>query len=195
METEVKTTETQEPEKAGAEQQVKTEDKKPEGGRGVEKKYTDADVDRIVSEKRAKWEKTQQSKIDEAKKLAEMNEAEKAAYERDKLQKELDELKAEKTLNEITKTARGILQEKGVPATDEILSVLVSPDADKTNAAIDSFAEAFENAVEQTVKDRLKGKSPRGGVSGKALTKDEIMAVKDTAERQQLIMENQELFN
>lgn len=184
-------------------QEIKTEEKgketkpetKPLSESSNEKKYTDADVDRIISEKFAKWEETQQSKIDEAKKLAEMNEAEKTAYERDKLKKELEELKVKDTLNELTRTARGILQEKGVPATDEILAVLVSPDADKTNAALDSYVKAFESAVEQAVKEKLKGKSPKGGKSGKSMTKDEIMAVRDDTERQRLIMENYELFN
>lgn len=194
MEQETKTTEQQKIETEEKRKEIKQETK-PFSESGSEKKYTDADVDRIISEKFAKWEKTQQSKIDEAKKLAEMNEAEKTAYERDKLKKELEELKTKDTLNELTRTARGILQEKGVPATDEILAVLVSPDADKTNAALDSYVKAFESAVEQAVKERLKGKPPRGGTSGKSLTKDEIMAVRDDTERQKLIMDNYELFN
>ena len=41
-------------------------------------KYTDADVDQIVSKRLAKWEKQQAAKVEEAAKLAEMNAQQKA---------------------------------------------------------------------------------------------------------------------
>lgn len=50
-----------------------------------EKKYTDADVDAIIDKKFAKWQKDYESKVDEAKKLAEMTAQQKAEFERDKL--------------------------------------------------------------------------------------------------------------
>lgn len=58
-----------------------------------------------------------------------------------------------------------------------------------------TFLEAHDKAFEAT----LLSKTPRpegAGVSGskKAITKDEIMAVRDPEERQQLIEENRELF-
>lgn len=56
-------------------------------GEGDEKKYTDADIDEIISRKFAKWQKEQQKKTDEAAKLAEMNATEKAKYEKDKLER------------------------------------------------------------------------------------------------------------
>jgi len=59
-----------------------------ETGLQDEKKYSDADVDRIVGEKYAKFEKQKQKEVDEAKKLAKMNKDEKQKFEMDKLKSE-----------------------------------------------------------------------------------------------------------
>lgn len=71
-----------------------------------EPKYTDKDVDEILNRKFAKWQEKQQKAVDEAKKLSAMNAQQKAEYERDKLQKELDEYKRRASLAEMSKTAR-----------------------------------------------------------------------------------------
>lgn len=78
-----------------------------------EAKYTDEDVDRILDKKFAKWQERQQKAVDEAKKLAEMNATQKAEYERDQLQKELDALKKAAATAEMMKTARKMLAESG----------------------------------------------------------------------------------
>lgn len=75
---------------------------KPEQGK---KRYTDEDVDDIINRKFAEWQKKQQKAVNEAKKLAEMNAQQKAEYERDQLQKELDDYKRKDSLAEMTKTA------------------------------------------------------------------------------------------
>lgn len=56
-------------------------------------RYTDADVDAIISKKFAKWQEQHEAKLAEAAKLAEMNATQRAEYERDQLQRRLDELR------------------------------------------------------------------------------------------------------
>ena len=90
-----------------------------------EKKYSDDDVDKILNKKFAEWEKKKQKEVDEAKKLADMNAKEKAEYERDKLQKELDALREKDSLSEMTKTARKMLSDEGVSVSDDVLSMIV----------------------------------------------------------------------
>ena len=46
-------------------------------------RYTDADVDAIISKKFAKWQEQHEAKVAEAAKLADMNETQRAEYERD----------------------------------------------------------------------------------------------------------------
>ena len=59
-----------------------------------EKKYSDEDLNAILDKRFARWKADQEKEKAEAKRLAEMNAQERAEAERDKVQKELDELKA-----------------------------------------------------------------------------------------------------
>lgn len=170
--------------------ETKKDEKKGEG----EKKYTDADLNSIIDKKFAEWQKKKEKEVDEAKKLAEMNATEKAEYERDKLQKQLDEMMKEKSLTEMTKVARKMLSEDGINITDELLANLVSDSAENTKEAVKSFIELFKNAVNDAVKDALKGKAPKNSTGSDSITKEKIMKVKDRAERQKLIAEHMDLF-
>lgn len=165
-----------------------------EGNKEPEKKYSDEDLDRIISKKFAKWKQDQEKAVDEAKKLADMNAQEKAEYERDKIRKELDELKNEKVLNEMSKTARKMLSDEGINISDDLLANLVTTDAEKTKSVVNDFAKMFKSEVESAVKEALKGNPPKKGVKNTAITKEQIMAIKNTAERQKMINEHMELF-
>lgn len=168
--------------------------KKPEKS---EKLYTQEDVDNLLNKRFDEWSKKRNAEVDEAKKLANMNENEKTAYERDKLRKELDEYKARDQLAQMSKTARGMLSEVGITVPDELLAVMVTTDAEKTKSAVTSFSKLFNESVEKAVKDHLKGTPPKAGAKtgGTAMTVDKIMAIKDPVERQQAIIDNKELFN
>ena len=170
--------------------ETKKDEKKGEG----EKKYTDADLNSIIDKKFAEWQKKKEKEVNEAKKLAEMNATEKAEYERDKLQKQLDEMMKEKSLTEMTKVARKMLSEDGINITDELLANLVSDSAENTKEAVKSFIELFKSAVNDAVKDALKGKAPKNSTGSDSITKEKIMKVKDRAERQKLIAEHMDLF-
>jgi len=159
-------------------------------------KYTDEDVDKLLDRKYAEWQKKQQKAVDEAKKLAEMNAQQKAEYERDELQKQLDDYKRKDALAEMTKTARKMLTDKGVNVSDDVLAVLVTTNAEETKAAVDGFAKVFKDAVEAAVKERVKGTPPKVGSSGGAsMSKDEIMQIRDPELRQRKMLENKHLFN
>ena len=159
-------------------------------------KYTDADVDEILNKKFAEWQKKQQKAVDEAQKLATMDANQKVEYERDQPKKELEELKRVSALAEMSKTARKMLSDNGITISDDLLSVMVTEDADSTKAAIDSFSTMFTEAVEDAVKERLKGEPPRKGAgSPAAMTKEQILAIKDPELRQKKMLENRSLFN
>lgn len=141
--------------------------KEPDKGKGAEPKYTDADLDKIISQKFAKWQKDQQKAVDEAKKLAEMDAQQKAEYERDKIKKELEAYKQKDALAEMSKVARKLLSDENITIPDELLSMMVTTDAKETKTAIDGFTKMYKEAVENAVKERLKGKTPsRGSGSG-----------------------------
>lgn len=169
---------------------------KDKGKDGGDKKYSDADLDAIISKKFAKWQAQQQKAVDEAKKLAEMDAQQRAEYERDQLKDELAKLKKSATRAEMTKTARKMLSDDGINVPDELLGVMVSDDAETTKAAVDGFKTAFTAAVEAAVKDRLKGNPPKKGAGdGGTMTKEQIMAIRDPELRQKKMLENKHLFN
>jgi hypothetical protein len=166
----------------------------------VEKAKAEAkeENDKLFNEKwnkqYAKYKEQEQKKIDEAKRLAEMTATERAEHERDEMKKELEALKAANTRSEMKKEARSILKEANCPVSEEILDVLVTTDAEATKKAIEAYAAAFNTAREDAVKDALKGHTPKTSKGEHAITKEDIMKVKDRRERQRLINENIDLF-
>lgn len=169
----------------------KDQQKKPES----DKRYTDEDLDKIISRKFAKWQKQKEAEIDEAKKLAEMNEAEKAQHERDKIQKELDEYKKKDTLARMASTARTMLKAEDITVPDELLTALISEDADQTKETVEAFAKVFKDAVEAAVLEKVKGRTPKAGGGAQTMTKEQIMAIADQDLRQKRMLEHKELFN
>lgn len=178
----------------GANKNAATTQTEPKQDNKQQPKYTDADVDEIVSKRLAKWEKQQAAKVEEAAKLAEMNAQQQAEYERDKVQKELDEYKRRDTVNAMVAESRRQLSEQGIVVSDDILARLVGETAEETKASVDAFSTAFAAAVEDAVKKQLAGKAPAAGVATKTMTKEEILAIKDPIARQAAIRDNIGLF-
>ena len=158
-------------------------------------KYTDDDVDKILSRKFAEWQKKKDKEMTEAQKLAQMDATQKAEYKAQQFEKELNELKEKNILSEMSKTARKMLAEEEINIPDELLERLVSVDAAQTKASVESFTKLFKGAVNEAVKNALKGPAPKAGIGGKTTaTKEQIMAIKNPSERQWMIAENITLF-
>ena len=169
------------------EETAKAEETKPEY------KYTDEDVDKIVSKKIAKERERAKAEADEAARLAKMTEQERTAAELKKALDEVEALRAEKAQNEMRATARKMLSDANISVSDGLLNVLVTKDADSTKKAVDDFAAIFKSEVDKAVKAKLGGEPPKVGGT-KSLTKEDILAVENREERQKLIAEHLELF-
>ena len=166
-----------------------------------EKKYTDKDVDAIIDKKFAAWQQKQDkaiaeavAKVEEAHKLAQMTEKEKLDHEREAERQELATLRAEKAHSEMVGTARTLLKNDGITIPDEIINVLVTDNAETTSAAVKAFSAMYQNAVNEGVKAQVAGSEPKKGSVASTLSKEEIMAEKDTNKRLQLIEENMQAF-
>lgn len=132
---------------------------------GEEKKYTDKDVDAIVNKRFAKWKTEQEQAVksakEEAEKLAKMNAEQKQNYEIEKLQKENEKLKQEAAKVELSRSATGILAEKGIEATQDVLDFVVGNDADDTNAKIDKLVKIVESQLKKAEIARATGSTPK----------------------------------
>ena len=152
-------------------------------------------INTAVSNAQKKWQTMTDGKVSEAEKLAQMTSEEKAEYRAKKAEQELADLKKQMALGDMAKTARKMLSEENITVPDEIIMNLVSDDAEKTKSSVESFAKAFKDAVQAAVKESLKGNPPKASSGGTTtVTREQILAVKDRAERQRLIAENPQLF-
>lgn len=163
-----------------------------------EKKYTDADIDKIVKERLARERKAAEKKARqqaEAEKLKNMTAAEKRDAEFEQMKARLASLEAEKNQAEMLSTASDILKDAGIVVSSKLVGHLIAETADETKANVDEFVKLYNDAVNKGVKAAMKasGSNPKkGGTS--TLTREEIMKVKNPTERQKLIKENMHLF-
>lgn len=158
-----------------------------------EKTFTQAEVDEIVNKRLSREREKVQKAASEAEKLAKMSAQEQAEYQRDEYQRELEELKAKLARADIKETARAMLAADNISIPDELVSAIITDNAETTQQAIKGFAAAFKEAVKTEVANRLKGNEPKASTQSN-ITKAEILAVKDPIERQKLIRENITLF-
>lgn len=150
------------------------------------------------------WEKKlkeklakEKQKTSEAERLAKMTESEKISARIKALEDENAAMKAAAAKNEMATQVRSLLQDKNIAiASDVIIDSLIGADAEKTQAAVNAFAAEFEKAVNARVKEAMKSKTPKGGsaAGSKAMTKAEIMKIKNPIERQKMIAANPAAF-
>ena len=129
----------------------------------------------------------------EAKKLSEMTDQQRAETERDSYKQQLHALQKQVEAAQMQKTAREMLSEKGIHLPDSLVAAVVAEDAKTTKTQVEAFATLFTEAVENAVKERLKGEPPKTGTSGR-MTKEQIFAIPDEGKRLQAIRDNMNLF-
>ena len=126
----------------------------------------------------------------------------------DALKEEFDGYKADETkkAEKATKTDayKALLKKAGV-SEKRIASVLKVSDVDgieldengnvKNSEALEkNIKDEWSDFIVKTTEKGANTSTPPSNTGGKAMTKEEIMAIKDTAERQKAIKENHELF-
>ena len=123
------------------------------------KTFTQEEVDTIIKGRLAKerksWEKQIQEQQTEAEKLATMTENEKKNYQEKKKETDLAQREAAITRRELMAQAKDTLADKRLPIS--LAEVLTFTDAETCNKSIDIVSKAFQDAVEKSVNDRLKG--------------------------------------
>lgn len=168
---------------------LRTGDNQSEFDRRVNKAIQSA-----VSNAQKKWQMLTDDKVSEAEKLSQMTAEQKEKYRADKAEKELADLKRQIALGDMANTARKMLADEQITLPDEVIINLVSDDAEKTKTSVEAFAKVFKESVNVAVKEALRGNLPKAATSSTGITREQILAVKDTNERRRLIAENPELF-
>lgn len=132
-----------------------------ETGTQQSKTFTQEELDKIVqgriAKERKSWEKQLEDQRTEAQKLESMSEKDKKKYQEAKRIKELDDREKAITKRELTAQAKVQLADKGIPT--ELAEILNFTDADSCKKSIEVVEKAFQTAVEKVVEEKIKGGS------------------------------------
>lgn len=167
--------------------EVPAEPQKPQ-----EKLFTQEEVNNIV-EKRLNKEKTKwRNEVDQAKRLAEMSAEERAREEFRIKQQQFEEEKAAFEKEKLLVQTQKELSAKNVPV--EFADMLVKEDAEATKAAIDAFAQLYNQSVEKGVSNKMKGRPPKTKQTpSDGLDRAAFMKL-SLAEQQKMAKENPERY-
>ena len=166
----------------------------------ADKTFTQDELNHIVQERVqravAKAQKDAEDKIKQAQsegeRLAKLTKDERAKEEEAKRLADLEAREKAIAVKELRIETQSLLSDEGLPI--EFLDVVMADTAESVKENIASIRKVFDEAVEKRVNERLTQNKPRRGATAGAMTKAEIMAVKDASERQKLIADNLELF-
>src|SRR5690625_4225222 len=160
-----------------------------------EKKYTQEELEEIIKARVAREKKAAEKAVEEAAKLAKMNEEEKREFEYQKLQEELAELKRKDAYYGLSREASKMLAENDIQANDDLLQFVVKDDAEGTQTAVNAFVELFNAKVEEGVKKALSGRAPRANVNANQVVTKEDFNKMGYSERVALKQKDENLYN
>ena len=131
-----------------------------------------------VSKTKEAWEKELQEQ-EEADKLAKMNDQEKNDHEKQKLLEKIKELESAQNLAEMSKTATKMFSDKGIQATEGLLSLVVKETAEETSENVKAVVKLIETERETIKADfekRIGSKLPLDGNADASLSRGAQMA-------------------
>lgn len=155
-------------------------------------KMLQSEVDRRITSALKKQAKSNEAKIKEAQKLAQMNESEKFQYELEQREKAIEEKEKALALAENKNEASKILADKGLSL--DLVDFVIAEDAETMNSNIRLLEKAFKDSVKREVEKRLGSSAPKKNLPpDETITKEQAKKM-GIRERQQLLMNNPELY-
>lgn len=156
-----------------------------------EKTYTEEEFNKRLNDELSRRlkqkEKEKQDAVDEAKRLAKMNKDQIAEYEREQMEKELEQLRSEKQLNEMRSEARKMLSEAEVDSSDEVVNLVVTDTAEQTKSNVEAFSNAVKKAVNEAVKVNARQSPLTGGDSFNHSSKNKPQNLAEIARQKRII--------
>lgn len=158
-----------------------------------ERTFTRAEIGKMLSAERSKWEAEQEAKENEAKKLAMMNADEKQKYQLDQREQELADREKAIARKELTAEAKAMLSERDLPV--ELVNVVDLTSAETVSESVAVLQKSWEQAVQKGVQEKLKGKAPinHAPTVNDELTVEEFRAM-GYKSRNELFLKNPELY-
>ena len=153
-----------------------------------EKTFTQEELDKILNKKFAQWQKKTEEAKAEAERKAKLTEAEKLAEERKEFEAMRKQFEYEKRVNSTSK----VLASNNLPV--EFADFLIAENDEATTQRVDLFKNAFNEALEKAVNERLKGRTPKVSMSSNtAITKEKFRSM-SYKEKMDLYNKDRDLF-
>ena len=155
-----------------------------------EKTFTQAELDKILNKKFAQWQKKTEEAKQEAERKAKLTEAEKLAEERKEFEAMRKQFEYEKRANSTSK----ILASNNLPI--EFADFLIAESDEATTQRVDLFKNAFNDAVEKLVNERLRGRTPKTSVTtnSNGITKEDFRSM-SYKQKMDLYNKDKDLFD
>lgn len=194
---EIKATETQDNVESVEED---VQDKKPVDADKLAAKFKK----RISKEQEAKHQALEEIKALKAelaeykqndKSIKELSDEEKAKQAEDEKDRRIQELEGKLARNEALKEAKQVFDEAELAVPDDVLDMVVVNDNKQTVANVAAITNFIGKVREDTRKELLAGRTPRSLGAKPRMTKEQIMSIKDTVERQKAMRDNWSLFS
>ncbi len=153
------------------------------------------DIEKELERKNMELELEYHKKLEQAKqeqeKLSKMNDLEKREYEYNKMKEELERLKQEQLVSNLTVEAKKILGERNVPL--EFADFCIGKDAKETKSKIDNLTNIFNKAINEAVNNRLLGNNrvPTNGNTNYGAVRDLEYYKNNISELAKLSLEEQ----
>ena len=155
-------------------------------------KMLQSEVDRRITSALKKQAKSNDAKIKEAQKLAQMNESEKYQYELEQREKAIEEKEKALALAENKNEASKILADKGLSLS--LVDFVVAEDAETMNDRIKTLDKAFKESVKREVEKRLGSSAPKKNLPpDETITKEQAKKM-TIIQRQNLLNSNPDLY-
>lgn len=139
--------------------------------------FVDKRVSKALETAHSKWEEEAKQREDKAKKMARMSEAERTKAEQEERESALTRRERELQRREYSMQAKSSLTEAGLPSDDELVSLVLDDDVEKTIGNIKYVQSIISELVNKKVDELSKQTTPKssaGFADGKNMSVQEL---------------------
>lgn len=141
-----------------AELQPDTQQDGTEGAEAQPQSYTQDELDFLISEKKKEW--LEEVRAEEQARINQLPEEERQKREEISKDDEISRLKAEIAKRDMQEKVLAALEEKQLPVG--IAKLVQYGDEESTMKSLDAVIDVFSSAVQEGVRQRLRGRTPEG---------------------------------
>lgn len=146
-------------------------------------RFVDKRVSKALETAHSKWEEEAKQREDKAKKLARMSEADRTKAEQEERESALTKRERELQRREYGMQAKSNLAEAGLPNEDELVSLVLDEDVEKTNSNIKYVQSLIAEQVQKKVDELSQQTTPKASSSFGA----ETTSIADLAAKNRVI--------